>query len=223
MVGDFRRIFIAALLGFFVINAAFSDSRLSVIAPESIPQTSQKYTPSPQDCECSLRLPEQGKPGIGTRCVPEGFVCRTSEIWLDDEDPLPVIGCKLTPGGPPSCEEIRTAVIDPLACSYGHQSAEECSNKTLGMKLGTHCALAINSTGALTCELQGVQERTFTCASAIFHPGRDTFEEVVSCGCKPGERCEQKVCFGIRQDSTRGCERIAEVGRCVSRTAVGAP
>ena len=95
--------------------------------PTVTPQTAQK----PQECECSARLREEGKPGIGTRCVPEGIICSTREVWLDDEDPLPVIACKLVPGDPPTCEEIRTSLVDPLACSYGHKDASECVRDSL--------------------------------------------------------------------------------------------
>lgn len=198
------------------ISAATADTHQRAVVPYLEPANATPEAQKSQDCECSARLKEQGNPGIGIRCVPEGIICSTQEVWLDDEDPLPAIACTLIPGDPPTCAEIRTSVIDSLACSYGHKDASECSGETLPIAFGTHCGLAIRD-GKLTCELQGRQERRYPCSAARFHPGRDTFQEIVTCVCKPGERCETKICMGVREDSTNNCRKVAEVGRCVSQ------
>ena len=204
------------------ISTANAETRPHIINSFSEPVTTTPTLQNPQDCECSARLKEQGKPGIGTRCVPEGIICSTREVWLDDEDPLPVIACKLVPGEPPTCEEVRTPLVDPLACSYGHKDASECDGETLPIAFGTHCGITVRN-GELTCELHGRQEREYPCSAARYHPGRDTFQEIVSCECKPGERCETKICMGVREDSTNNCQKVAEVARCVSKGPSRAP
>jgi hypothetical protein len=211
-----KQMIVLFAVAFLTTTLVYADARNRIGEPDYHQKIESPASQNTQDCECSARLKEQGKPGIGTRCVPEGIICSTREAWLDDEDPLPVIACKAIPGDPPTCEEIRTALVDPLACSYGHKDASECVGETLPVALGTHCGITVRN-GELTCELHGRQERAFPCSAARYHPGRDTFQEIVSCDCKPGERCDAKICMGVREHSTNNCQKVAEVARCVSR------